>query len=113
MYAACQHSDDRKHAAWNDGILKVLAKEQADFRAKGYRTMIVGDLNGHIGSAPGVGIEGNHQSIYPNGQRILDFLERTNMKHINGATRWKDGRQEGICKGLWTWQWGSSKTVID
>ena len=52
----------------------------------GYKVMINGDMNAWIGNAEN-GIPGNDHRINLNGERLLNFLERMNMVHINGTEK--------------------------
>ena len=103
-YFGCQTPEDL-HGPWNDIMYETLLAEKADLHAQGYRTVIMSDFNGHIGNCEEEGIQGNHPAVNLNGRRLLNFLRDTQMKHVNG--------QKHLCKGLWTRQRGSSKTVID
>ena len=104
LYLGCQYPDDR-HGDWNNGLLQVINAESAALRAKGYRVVMLGDFNSHIGSEPGVGVPGNHVDINPNGNRFLRFLRDGSFSHING--------NENLSTGLWTRQRGNSKSVLD
>ena len=104
VYAGFQAADNR-HSTWNDILFSVLKSEIADLRRAGYRVVLLGDMNSHVGSAPGVGIQGNHASINRNGIRFLDFLKESHCTHINGI--------QDVTKGLWTWQRGGLSTVLD
>ena len=113
MYLGCQHSNDGVHGEWNNGFYQVVQEELVDLRSKGYRVLLLGDLNGHIGNVPGVGIPGNHGEVNQNGRRILSFLEATAMVHINGASR-MDGQVESrLAQGLWTRQRAGVSTILD
>ena len=49
VYAAYQNTDN-SNIYWNEGIYKVISKEQEKYKNMGYRVIIIGDLNGHIGN---------------------------------------------------------------
>ena len=104
VYGGCQYPDNR-NADWNEGIYLVLSNEVQQLRAEGYRIAFCGDFNAHIGSVPGQGVPGNNPDINENGLKFMDFLDSCALKHINGDTL--------HCKGLWTWQRGSYRSVID
>ena len=48
VYMGFQSSDD-KHGNWNDSIYEVLYSEIADLKKEGYRILLLGDFNGHVG----------------------------------------------------------------
>ena len=50
VYAGFQAYDDR-HGAWNDAIYAVLRSEILQLRVKGYRIVLVGDFNYHVGDS--------------------------------------------------------------
>ena len=110
VYFGCQFSDDR-NSAWNDGMYWVLQHEVSSLRDQGFRVLIVGDFNAHIGSVVGQGIIGNNNDINKNGERLLQFLITCNMTHVNGALG-QDGTSR-ICTGLWSRQRGLSRSIID
>ena len=68
-------------------LFDQIATEQAALRAQGYRTIVLGDINAHVGSSLGTGVPGNVHGINPNGRLFLGFLDVTGMTHINGAHR--------------------------
>ena len=104
VYAACQAGDDG-NGPWNDILYSVLRSEVTALRQEGFRVILLGDFNGHVGNQPGIGIEGNKPEINRNGRRFLDFLAETNCVHVNGY--------QDLTTGLWTRQQGGSSTVID
>ena len=66
-----------------------------------------------MGSQIGQGIPGNNSDINLNGTRFLDFLESCSLRHINGECRIPGLADTRICQGLWTWQKGKARSVID
>ena len=104
VYLGCQHPDDR-HGQWNDGLLQVLQDESAALRAKGYRVVLLGDFNSHVGSEVGIGVPGNNCNINRNGERFLNFLDIGSFRHING--------DHSLTTGKWTRQRGLSKSILD
>jgi hypothetical protein len=64
VYMFCQSPTSSQ---WNERIYSTIASEQASLRSKGFRTLILGDLNGHIGNLPNVGILGNKPDVNSNG----------------------------------------------
>ena len=81
VYAGCQFSDNRNEE-WNQGIYQVISNEQQKYRDQGFRVLIIGDLNGHIGNKEN-GIKNNKPEINVNGQMILDFEIANNFKLLN------------------------------
>ena len=98
-YLGFQCSKDR-HGIWNDLILEVIEDEARSLKEQGFRLVIGGDMNAWVGN----NIKGNDSRINKNGERLLSFLERNNMFHLNG-----DSRTEGV----WTRHDNSSSTVLD
>ena len=116
VYLGFQAGDDR-HALWNLDILNILENEIFALRGMGYRVILHGDFNSHIGSdlARG-GIPGNH-TLRPNrnGIKFLDFLSGNRLTNINAATRTPGDWSTRYCSGMWT-RHGSdytSSTIID
>ena len=112
VYAGCQYDDDR-HAVWNSQLYEVLKAEVNQLRSEGFRIKFCGDFNGHVGSKIGHGIPGNNPDINRNGQRFLNFLDSCSLRHINGECRIPGLADTRICQGLWTWQKGNARSVID
>ena len=104
VYAGFQSPDDM-NANWNDTLYSVLRMEVASLRKDGFRVVLLGDFNGHVGNAPGVGITGNKPEINKNGRRFLDFLADSSCVHVNGC--------QNLTEGLWTRQRSGISTVID
>ena len=111
-YMACQHTDDRFHE-WNRALYDQILWEQAELRKEGYRTVLLGDMNGHVGDKLGEGVPGNIHGINPNGHLFLSFLDLADMTHINGATRVPGDWSTRLTKGMWTRQRGNSSSIID
>ena len=101
VYLGCTY-DDNRHDEWNQLIYSTISEEQNDLRRKGYRVCVVGDLNGHIGSAPGVGIVGNRPKVNDNGRLILDFETQNDFTILNR-----------VGTGLWTRQSNNHSTILD
>ena len=74
VYMACQLNNDA-HGEWNDGIYWVLRQECEALRSSGYRVLLLGDMNAHVGSELGHGVPGNNHDINRNGDRFLSFLK--------------------------------------
>ena len=112
VYMACQLPDDR-HGEWNNAIYWVLRQECEALRSSGYRVVVLGDMNGHVGNQPGQGVVGNNADINRNGERFLSFLKDCDMRHLNGELRVPGDITSRVCNGLWTRQRGNSRSVID
>ena len=110
VYMACQRPDD-KYGEWNEGIYWVLRQESAALRTAGYRVVILGDMNCHVGCAPGQGVPGNTADINRNGERYLSFLEDSDMRHINGELKTPGDLDSRYCSGLWTRQRGRDRPI--
>ena len=101
VYCACQYDDDR-NSNWNQLLYARIREEQAELRGKGYRILLIGDFNGHIGCDDRIGIPGNKPGINPNGNLLLEFERYTDMSILNRRS-----------SGLWTWKRGGHTTVLD
>ena len=106
VYAGFQAADDR-HGDWNEALLSVISSEINTLRSDGFRVILLGDFNCHIGNEHGVGVPGNHPDINRNGRRFLNFLSTTNCVHINGCANVRP------VTGLWTRQQGGVSSVLD
>lgn len=111
------NAGDRRHEAWNRGIYEVLSEEIMELRSKGFRIILQGDFNAHVGSVlEEGGIPGNHpQKMNKNGEMFLAFLGENNLCHLNGAVRVQGNWQSRICQGMWTRHAKdySNSTVLD
>ena len=101
VYMGC-HYDDGRHDEWNQLIYATISEEQNDLRRRGFRVCVVGDLNGHIGDVPGVGISGNKPNVNQNGRMLLDFESQNDFSILNR-----------VSTGLWTRQCDFNATVLD
>ena len=116
VYMGCQFTDNRNES-WNSKIYSVIMREQADLRRKGYRIILLGDMNGHVGNSPGIGIYGNKPDVNCNGHQLLQFTKDAEMQMVNNMclTRGKCGQHvcQQICSGKWTRQISNSSSIID
>ena len=98
------NASDRRHEAWNRGIYEVLSQEVMELRSQGYRIIMQGDFNSHVGAVlEQGGIPGNYPStVNKNGELFLSFLSENNLCHLNGAVRVQGDWSTRICRGLWT-----------
>ena len=104
VYAGFQAEDDR-HASWNTNLFSVIQSEILDLRKKGYRIVLLGDFNGHVGNTNGIGVPGNNPRINRNGHRFIKFLDSSYCSHVNGMSN--------LTTGLWTRQRNGISSVID
>ena len=112
LYMGFQAPDDR-HGSWNDIMYDVLRTELSDLRDAGYRVIMKGDFNCHVGNILGKGVVGNHPGVNKNGERFLNFLDDVNACHVNGACRVPGDWSTRISSGLWTRQRGGISTILD
>ena len=104
VYLGFQAADDR-HGNWNSKLLDLLKTEIFALRRQGYRTVLLGDFNSHVGCQSGVGVVGNHPDVNRNGLRFLKFLKDTDHMHVNGAA--------DLATGLWTRHGTGVSSVLD
>ena len=108
---------DGRHYNWNKGILEVLTEEVRELRDEGYRVIVQGDFNSHVGSdLQHGGIPGNHPPRpNKNGELFLAFLLDNHLTHLNGATRIQGDWESRLCQGMWTRHSKDyrSSTIID
>ena len=88
---------------WNDAIYEVLEEEIKIMRKRGFKVQVSGDMNAWIGDGEG-GIRSNDPRVNRNGERLMGFLARMKMVHLNG--------REG-CAGLFTRHCDAASTVLD
>ena len=112
LYIGCQNSQDSYGIA-NDLIYNQIQIEILKLRREGFRIILLGDFNGHIGSKLGQGIPGNHSEINTNGYRLLSFLKNVDLVHVNGAVLNSGDWSTKITQGLWTRQRGGRSTILD
>ena len=106
VYVAAENRSEKnkeKFDRWNDSIYTVLEDDMKKLRREGYVIVLNGDLNGWVGCGRG-GIPGNRPEVNSNGVRLMNFLERTGMIHLNGTAK---------CTGLYTRHSSNSATVLD
>ena len=98
------NAGDGRHEAWNRGIFEVLSEEVLELRNQGFRIIMQGDFNSHVGSVlEQGGIPGNHpQRMNRNGEMFLSFLSENNLSHLNGAVRVEGDWASRLCQGMWT-----------
>lgn len=98
------NASDGRHLNWNKGILEVLTEEVRDLRESGYRVILQGDFNSHVGAdLQHGGIPGNHPpQPNRNGELFLAFLLENQLTHLNGAVRQQGDWDSRLSQGLWT-----------
>lgn len=96
-----QQKDKDEFGEWNDSMYEVIEKERNILTKEGFKVTVAGDFNGWVGNGP-KGIPGNDARVNQNGERLLNFLERTGMVHLNGL---------GCCEGMFTRHCKSSSTA--
>ena len=111
-YLGCQYGDDRNDE-WNNLIYQTIQEESFSLRSRGYRIVLLGDFNGHVGDVLGVGVPGNKHDVNANGQRFLDFLAHTDCVHINGSVRVPGRWDTRRTSGMWTRQRAGVSSIID
>ena len=87
-----QQKDKDDFGEWNNSMYKVIEKERNILKKEGFKVTVAGDFNGWVGNGP-KGVPGNDARVNLNGERLLNFLERTGMVHLNGLE---------CCKGMFT-----------
>ena len=102
VYIAQDTGDDR-FGDWNDSMYSVLSEEVKELRKQGFKIHLSGDFNAWVGAGPR-GIKGNDKRTNRNGERLLAFLDNTEMMHMNG---------EDCCSGMFTRHDKRSATVLD
>ena len=102
VYMSHQSSSD-KWGKWNDGIYEVLEGEVRKLKDQGFRVLLKGDFNGWVGCGE-EGVTGNRKEINKNGERLISFLDSSNMKHLNGMR---------VCTGLFSRHGKKSSTLLD
>ena len=75
----------------------VIQADVLQWYQKGYRVVVMGDFNAHIGL-------GEEVTPNRNGRRLLNMTFAANMAIVNELS---------ICEGRWTWESGSKQSVVD
>ena len=102
VYVSHQTADD-KYGQWNDGVYEVLEDEIKILKQQGFKILLKGDMNAWVGNGEG-GIPGNNPAITRNGERLMSFLERRRMIHLNGTD---------LCTGVFTRHNSRSSSALD
>ena len=106
-----QKSNDGK-GTWNYLIYEAMGKDIDKIEEMKASLQITGDFNGHISNEKD-GIKGNNPSKNRNGERLLSFCNVKQLKIMNATRKTRGGKESNFCKGLWTWQRGEHKSIID
>ncbi len=85
------------------GVLSRIRAKQADLEDSGWKVMVMGDLNAHVGCGTG-GIPGNHEKVDSRGKEIHKWITDTGSILLNSHEN---------CNGLWTWNRGDKVSVVD
>ena len=102
VYIAQQKRND-EFGEWNEAIYDVLGKEVTQLRNEGHKIYLAGDMNGWVGAGK-EGVPGNDPRVNKNGERLLSFLESSNMKLLNGTA---------CCSGTFSRHGHNSATLLD
>ena len=102
MAAEITANDDYK--LWNESLYETIQGELRGLENEGYKCMIMGDMNAHIGTPP-LGIDGNKPGTNSNGRKLLDFVSNNNLVILN--------RNKELCTGTFTRITLYSSTILD
>jgi len=92
----------RTNREWNQEIWDRLHTETEELQILGYKIMVVGDFNGHIGQEKGEWERWGKEN--ENGRNLLRLVEKRNLTIANKSRK---------CKGRWTWSSRGQKSTID
>ena len=106
------HKSNDSNGTWNDTIYEALGKDIDELEKLQANINIKGDFNGHISNGKD-GIKGNHPQKNKNGERLLKFCCRKKLTILNCKRKTRGGKEYNFCKGLWTWQRGEHKSIIN
>ena len=104
VYLAAEVATNTDFRDWNASIYECLQNEVRQLEADGFKCMVVGDLNAHVGDGP-QGIEGNRPEVNSNGRKLRSFIEYNGMIMINA--------DKARCDGLFTRVTPNSSTILD
>ena len=88
---------ERRVLEQNKAMMNHLAKKIEEAERNNERYIITGDFNGHLGFV-------GYQEENENGRAVNSFMEETGLILLN---------LDDKCKGVYTWQRGDSRSVID
>ena len=104
VYLAAQVPGTADFVDWNTKLYSVLQIEMRVLMEKGYKCLLVGDFNGHIGNGLD-GIEGNKGEVNTNGRLLKAFISNNSMNLINA--------DKSITTGTFTRSAGGCSTILD
>lgn len=82
VYMAAEVTANNDFVAWNNCLYSCIQGEAQNLELKGYKCMIIGDLNAHVGVPP-EGIEGNRPGVNSNGHKLLNFVSNNYLVMLN------------------------------
>jgi len=85
---------------WNNELYRILEEDVLALKTAGWRVVVVGDFNGHVGKI----VKGNWEEVNANGKKLLKFSEEMDLTIVNTTNK---------CTGVWTWMRGEQRSVID
>ena len=101
---ACESPIYNDFKTCNDMIYAELEKELKILENDGYKCVIVGELNAHVGLPPR-GIDGNRAGVNYNGKKLLNFIERNDLLMVN--------KDKNVCSGTFTRVTPHSSSILD
>ena len=85
-------------------MYSCIQGEPQSLELKGYKCMIIGDLNAHVGVPP-EGIEGNRPGVNSNGHKLLNFVSNNYLVMLN--------RDKELCTGTFTRITPTTSSILD
>ena len=104
VYMAAEVTGNRDFVTWNDCLYSSIQGELRGLELKGYKCMIIGDLNAHVG-VPLEGIEGNRPGVNLNGRKLLNFVSNNDLVMLN--------RDRELCSGTFTRVTPTTSSILD
>ena len=104
VYMAAEITANDDYKLWNESLYETIQGELRGLENEGYKCMIMGDMNAHIGTPP-LGIDGNKPGTNSNGRKLLDFVSNNNLVILN--------RNKELCTGTFTRITPYSSTILD
>ena len=104
VYMAAEVTANNDFVAWNDCLYSSIQGELKGFQQTGYKCMIIGDMNAHVGDMP-EGIVGNRPGVNSNGRKLLNFVQNNGLVMLN--------KEKNICSGTFTRITPVSSSILD
>ena len=104
VYMAAQVTDNMAFKEWNLKLYSMLEHDIRTLSLKGYKCLILGDFNGHIGNKE-YGIPGNKDHVNSNGVLLQQFIRSNNLILLNADSN--------ITTGMYTRSAGGIPTILD